>query len=199
MLAAVLCGGKGRRFGGDKVRARLGGRLLVSYPLAAADGAGLDSVLVGGDVGLAIELGVPHLPDAVGFAGPAGGLVAALRHASAGARGGVVLLGADMPLVPPLLIARLVALGTSAGAPALAVESPPNRLQPLGAYYASACLSAVVRAAQGPHRSLHGVFRAIGGVAIPAAHVELEGVDLERAFTNVNTVGDLAAAEELLG
>ena len=38
-LIAILAGGRGTRLGGDKARAELAGRPLISYPLAAAAAA----------------------------------------------------------------------------------------------------------------------------------------------------------------
>ena len=44
--AVVLAGGLGSRIGGDKALVQLGGRPLITYPLAAAEAAGLDAVVV---------------------------------------------------------------------------------------------------------------------------------------------------------
>ena len=46
VTAAVLAGGLGSRIGGDKALVQLAGRPLISYPLAAAQAAGLDAVVV---------------------------------------------------------------------------------------------------------------------------------------------------------
>ncbi len=199
VLAAILCGGRSRRFGGGKERAPLRGRPLVSYPLAAAADAGMHAVLVGGDPGLAVELGAAHLPDAPGLSGPAAGLVAALRHAATLGRDGVILLGADMPLVSASLLTGLAARGVSSATPALALESPPGRLQPLGAFYATTSLGAVTLAARGPRPSLHSVFRGAGGVAVDPGALDLSSADVAIALTNVNTAADLAMVEEQLG
>ena len=46
VTVAILAGGRGSRIGGDKALVQLGGRPLISYPLAAAKAAGLDAVVV---------------------------------------------------------------------------------------------------------------------------------------------------------
>ena len=195
VLGAVLCGGRSRRFGGGKETALLRGRPLVTYAVAAATQAGLSVALVGGDPDLARRLDLVHVPDAEGLAGPVAGLVAALRHAGGRGHAGVVLLGADMPLVPPALVAAVAESGLAGDAGAVALESPAGRLQPLGAFYATSSLDAVSEHASEPGASLRSAFAAAGGTHLQPADAGLSDMDLELAFTNVNTVADLAAAE----
>ena len=42
----VLAGGEGRRFGGGKLLAELGGRALVEHPIAALEAAGLERIVL---------------------------------------------------------------------------------------------------------------------------------------------------------
>jgi molybdenum cofactor guanylyltransferase len=123
-LVAVLAGGRGRRLGGAKPTAELGGRPLVAWPLAAAREAGLDAVVVAKaatplpalDVPVWIEPDVPSHPLA--------GLVFALERA----RGPVVAVACDMPFVGADLLARLAAASGTAAARA---DHPfPARYEP---------------------------------------------------------------------
>lgn len=115
----VLAAGSGRRFGAQKLLEDLEGRPLVYYAVAAAVGSRLDGVLVVlGDGSPEIEGEIrrffPKEPR-VGFvhnARAALGMMTSLQSGIASlppdTRAAVVIL-ADMPLVTPALIDRMVA------------------------------------------------------------------------------------------
>ena len=65
-LVAVLAGGRGRRIGGAKAVAELGGEPLIARPLSAAAAAGVDAVVVAKATTPLPPLGVPvwREPDA---------------------------------------------------------------------------------------------------------------------------------------
>lgn len=181
----VLAGGAGRRLGGPKATALLGGRPLLAYPLAALGAVLGDVVVVAkadtvlpdlGEVSVWIEPDEPRHPLA--------GIVHALRRA-AGRE--VVVCAGDMPQVTPALVRRLI-VGDADGAPAVVFGHPDGALEPLFARYAPGALDPLARTGTGP---LRAAVAALGPVVLP--------VDDPALFANVNTPGDLADAEAALG
>ena len=124
-LVAVLAGGRGRRLGGAKPVAELGGRPLVAWPLEAARAAGLEAVVVAKAGTPLPELDVPVWIEPDEPAHPLAWLVFALERA-----GGRPVIGVacDMPHVTADLLARLSAAD---GAVAARADLPfPARYEP---------------------------------------------------------------------
>jgi molybdenum cofactor cytidylyltransferase len=117
LVAIVLAAGRGSRFGGDKLAAKLNGRSLLDHAVAAACAAPVERVLVVTRPGATIsdhprvervETWSEALSDTL-----RAGLAVASTHAAEGA---FIFLG-DMPLVPPSLAAALAeAIGPSLAA-----------------------------------------------------------------------------------
>ena len=178
-LGAVLAGGAARRLGGAKATLELGGRPLISYPLAALAQAGLrpvvvakaDSALPPLDVELVTEPDEPRHPLA--------GVTAALSHA--GMRGAVVV-PCDAPFLSPMLL-RVLA---SAERPT-AVRSA-GRIHPLIAYYPAAALNVLTSAARDGASATHAV------ETLDPDFIEA----IERETFNVNTPEELERAKDLL-
>jgi molybdenum cofactor guanylyltransferase len=187
-LIAILAGGRGTRMGADKALAELGGRPLISYPLAAAAALGgeaetvivakRDTRLPGDDP--ARVLREPDQP-----VHPLCGIVAALREA--GERR-VVVVAADMPFVTGELLAWIAALPDR-----LAVPHAGGRLHPLLGLYRPALLADLERAlrAEAPLRQ---TVASLSPRAVNERELLRFG-DPERLVFNVNTPADLEAAE----
>jgi molybdenum cofactor cytidylyltransferase len=115
----VLAAGAGRRFGGPKQLAPLGGRPLVEHALAAL--AGLDRVVVvlgayAGEVRRRADLGAAEVVVCDDWAE---GMSASLRAGLAALRGAdeVVIVLADQPLITAAVVERVrAARGTAARA-----------------------------------------------------------------------------------
>jgi len=186
-VGVILAGGLGRRLGGAKATARLGGQPLISYPLAALRSA-LAEVAVIAKAGTEL----PPLTGATVWIEPPEpshpllGIVHALGLA--GGRG-VLVCAADMPFVTGALVARVAGTDPQ-GAPAV-VPTCGGELQPLLALYLPAAAAALARGAIDAGRPLRAEVAAIGP--------RLVEVDDERAFFNVNTPADLQRAAEMLG
>jgi molybdopterin-guanine dinucleotide biosynthesis protein A len=186
-VAVVLAGGLSRRMGVPKAVVELAGRPLIAWPLGAAAGAGLETVVVAKPGSPLPALDVPVWEEPETPAHPLVGLVCALERAGGRA---VVALACDMPFVPPALVASLAA--RPAG---LAVARAGGRLQPFPGRYEAAALPVLRR-----------VVRRAG--ALQAALAELDPFELgeaelrafgepARMLTGVNTPAELASAERL--
>jgi molybdopterin-guanine dinucleotide biosynthesis protein A len=182
----ILAGGLGRRLGGAKATAELGGRALISYPLQAlSEALGEVVVVAKHDTELGSLGGVPVWIEPAEPRHPLAGIVHAL--ALAGGRG-VLVCAADMPFVVPSLVTRIAA-ADPLGAPAI-VPTCGGELQPLLALYLPAAAAALERGAAGAGRPLRQVVAAIGPRLIE--------VQDRRSFFNVNDPADLAQAEAML-
>lgn len=171
LLGAVLAGGESRRFGSDKLAARLGEQTLLDHALAWL-GSRSDAVVVCGRT----VAGVTSLADrpAPGL-GPLGGLAAALHHARSHGHDAVLSIPGDTPDLPKDLFDRLVAIG----APVFVRGCPVIGLWP------ATCADALIARLEAvpDDRSMRGWARTIDATALT----------LDAPIPNVNFPEDLAA------
>jgi molybdenum cofactor guanylyltransferase len=186
VIAAVLAGGAGRRMGGAKAQALLGGRPLVSRPLAAARAAGLEPVVVA-KAGTALPaLDVPVWVEPARPQHPLCGVAAALERAG----GPVVALACDQPWLTGAALAAVAA----ATAP-LAVPFADGRPEPFPGRYDPALLPAL-REALRREAPLRATLMELGAVPLD---LRPHG-DPAHLVASLNTPAALAAAEaELAG
>lgn len=181
LVGVVLAGGAGRRMGGAKALADLGGRPLLHRPLAALREVADEVAVVAKR-----DTELPPLPGGVGVwlepdepRHPMTGIVHALRRAGGRA---VLAMALDLPLVGAGLLRRIAA--APAGGAAAVVPHADGRLQPLCARYEPSALAAL----EGFEPSARVTDLVLG----------LEPVVLDFAdaggFLNVNTAEDLARA-----
>lgn len=126
-IGAVLAGGRGRRMGGAKALAELAGRPLIAYPLAAVEGAGLEPVVVAKPGTRLPRLGTRVIREPAQPTHPLCGILAVLGEGRP-----AVVLGCDMPFVPPDLLTWLAGLGVRVAVPRVGdrLEPFPARLEP---------------------------------------------------------------------
>jgi molybdopterin-guanine dinucleotide biosynthesis protein A len=187
VIGVVLAGGRGRRIGGDKALAELRGRPLISYPIAALRAAGLDPVVVAKTYSSLPDLGCTVVREPTAPSHPLCGVVTALRWGEGRA---VLVLGCDMPFVTGPLLAWLADLD------GLVVTEADGRLQPLLARYEFAHLDAL-ETAMNSSRSVGAAVAALQPRIVGDSELGRFGAT-ERLLHNVNTAGDLEAAERLL-
>ncbi|HUO72062.1 MAG TPA: molybdenum cofactor guanylyltransferase [Solirubrobacteraceae bacterium] len=182
-IGVILAGGQGRRIGGAKALVKLRGKPLIAYPLEV-----MASVL--GDV-VVVAKPDTELPDLPGVKvwiepetprHPIVGITYAL--AMSGGRP-VVICAADLPLVSPALIDRIVHCNP-AGSPCV-IASHAGVIQPLLGCYQQAAAAQLGTVADRPVREL---VSAIG----PRL---LEVGDPDELF-NVNGPDDLLQATAML-
>ena len=188
ILGIVIAGGRSDRFGGEKAAALLGGvplliraarRLQAACPVVAVNArAGTDAEALARADGLEVLHDRPGDPD-----GPLAGVRAGLIWAKGRGAGGVAVSPCDAPLLPGDLFPRLLQAAGDGAAMAETAQGP----QPLTSVWPVSvlpALEAVLR--DGRHPS---VWRVLDGFG--AARVRFDDA---RAFANLNTRADLAAA-----
>ncbi|NPV09575.1 MAG: molybdenum cofactor guanylyltransferase [Anaerolineae bacterium] len=190
VVGAVLAGGRSQRMGADKASLRLGGRPLAAWPVWALRQVVEEVWLVGGDRALADELGVGYTPDLWKDAGPLGGVYSALRASAAN----VLVVGCDMPLIQPALLAAL--LETGAGYDA-AVPVKGGECEPLLALYRSTCLPGAEAALARGQRRVIAMYDCLRVRRL--TEPDWRAMDPRAlSFFNVNTPDDLKLAETLV-
>ena len=200
LFGVVLAGGRSRRYGSPKPRARLAGLTLLERALAILQAAGLETGVIANRVeDLPADhpfSAVPVRPDLTPGAGPLGGLHAALSWARERGDAGVFLLGCDLPLVPPALVARL-ATEFHAARPTVPASPGPLGIEPLCACYPVG----LVRAAEewlSAGRFGMGEFVRAHDPVVVARDQFASIAGAEHAFVNVNAPPDLERAADLL-
>lgn len=187
-VGAILAGGAGRRMGRPKAVVQLGGRPLISYPLAAMETAGLEPVVVAKRDSALPVLDCEIVREPAEPRHPLAGIVAAL-----GACPGrpVVAVACDMPFLEPALLAAFSALDDP-----LAVAEAGGRLQPLPGRYPPH-LAADLKAALARELPLGETVSSLRARVLGEA--ELAGFgDPKWLCFSVNDEADLAAAEREL-
>ncbi|MHA7818893.1 MAG: molybdenum cofactor guanylyltransferase [Erythrobacter sp.] len=107
-LTIIACGGEGRRFGGPKWSAELGGVALIEHAIARARGYGAPIALAVRE-GMGMDVpGLTHLDDDLEDIGPVSALLSGFRHASEQGVDAVLLLACDQPFLPHDLASRLI-------------------------------------------------------------------------------------------
>jgi molybdopterin-guanine dinucleotide biosynthesis protein A len=177
VTVAVLAGGRGSRIGGDKALVELAGRPLIEYPLAAAQAAGLEAVVVAKRQTRLPPLGVRVLIEPDEPTHPLAGVVTALEHFEA-----VIAIPCDMPFLDAADLATLAA--TLADIAVLTSD------QPLPALYRRVALPQLREAV----RAGASVRSTQAQSSAPAATASTR----KTTQFSVNTLEDLAEAERRL-
>jgi molybdopterin-guanine dinucleotide biosynthesis protein A len=183
-VGAVLAGGRSARLGRPKASVDLAGRPLISYPLAAAKAAGLETIVIAKPDSELPRLACPIVRTEPTERHPAAGIAEAL--AWAGGRPAVVI-ACDMPFVPAGLLSWLARLGEPIAAPMVG-----GRLHPLLARYEPSTRERL-RSCSARKLSLRACLRGPGVRELSERDLRRFG-DPERILFNVNTPADLEAA-----
>lgn len=189
---AVLAGGLGSRLGGAKAKVMLGGRALISYPVAAIEAAGLEAVVVAKSGTELPALGVVRLDEPDQPRHPLCGIVAALAHAERQGKTAVVVIACDMPLVTPELVG-----GLARAEEPLVVPLAGGHPQPLAARYGTTLLPVLRKALRDGPGPLTGIVNSLNPRLLQPDELARFG-DAERMFLNINTAAELKSAERLL-
>jgi len=185
MIAAVLAGGRARRFGGDKLLYRIDGKPLIAHVierlLRASEIKEVVVVASPDRVEPMRELGVDVIPDDL-LVGPMGGVYTALSL------GDVFVVAGDMPSVVPELVDDMVRTFRRSGKVACVPLWPNGYIEPLHSVYSSRLRPAIEERLERRDYSLNSLIR-----SVDACYVRIDGLPEEwrDSFFNVNTKRDL--------
>jgi molybdopterin-guanine dinucleotide biosynthesis protein A len=187
----ILAGGEASRYGGKPKGLELvGGRRVVDRVAGVLSAVCDELLLIANDPSASEWLsGVRVAADVRPGMGSLGGLHAALWHAGSA----VLVLPWDMPFVPPDLLGALRALGQTADA-AVPESGSRRGLEPLCAWYGTACLAAIERRLDAGDRRVVSFFDDVRVARLTHEQVATFG-EPEVLFMNVNAPADLALAE----
>lgn len=194
----VLAGGRSTRFAGaDKATANLAGRPMIRHVVDAVSPV-VDEVVVDcrRDQQLTIEAAlvdrdVTFVTDPISDRGPVAGLRTGLRATD---RAYAAVTTCDLPLVPSSLYAHLLERARDVAGAVPVVDG--RRLPFPAGVHVRACEAACTEAITRGTGRLEDVIRALEPVDIPESHVRAYAG--EHALLDVDTRGDLAAAERVL-
>lgn len=190
--AAILAGGKSRRFDGvDKTQLRVGDRTMLDRQVEALSRVTGQLFVVGYRGSAPLPAHLRRIPDRVADNGPLGGLDAALEAARDGA---VLLVACDMPHLRAPFLAHLLALTADAD---VVVPRTERGYHPLCAAYTQACRSAVLRRLQRGHLRMIDLLEDLRVRVVEPDEIAAFG-DGSQLLANVNTQAELDAIESLL-
>ncbi|MCC5984159.1 MAG: molybdenum cofactor guanylyltransferase MobA [Rhodobacteraceae bacterium] len=195
-VGVILAGGRATRMGGgDKGMLRLGGRRIIDHVIDRLGPQVGGLVLnANGDpgrfAGLALPVVADSLPD---WPGPLAGVLAGLDWAAAQGAEAVVSAAADTPFLPRDLVAGLRAAAGPSGLALAASRDADGKLwrHPTFGLWPVALRDDLRAALEG------GLRKVVVWTDRHGAGTAEFGVDGPDPFFNVNTPGDLAAAEAL--
>ena len=186
--AAILAGGRARRFGGrPKALLPVGGLRIIDRLLAALGPVVGEVVIIARDDEPYRALGLPIRHDVLPGTGPLGGIYTALAGTTAPR---TLIVAADMPFLNTRLLERLLDAGRDVD---IALPRTADGYQPLCASYAAACATVIRRRLDENRLAVHGLLSAARVREIgPAEMARLDPTG--RLCFNVNTPADYARA-----
>ncbi len=188
--AAILVGGKARRFGGrDKGRLLVGGRRILDRQLAEL-GQLTDDIMLVGSAAPDRPHGVRVVADRIPDSGPLGGLDAALGAARDQL---LIVVACDMPFVTAPFLAHLLAQTENADA---VVPRTERGYHPLCAIYSRACQQPIARRLAERRLKMLELFEDLKVHVVEPDDVARFGG--ARLLANVNTPDELHDLEALL-
>jgi molybdopterin-guanine dinucleotide biosynthesis protein B/molybdopterin-guanine dinucleotide biosynthesis protein len=190
VTGVILAGGQSRRMGRDKALLPVGGVPLVWRVADCLCRIFSNVILVGSRPERFAQLGLPVIPD-LQPGSALGGIHAALRHETGR---GIFVAPCDLPFPSAPLICHLLSLAPGHD---VVVPRSPRGLEPLFAYYGPGCLGPVEELLAAGNLRIFDFYPRVRTLEVDLA--TLPGLDPDgRAFININTPADLAAAEGAL-
>ena len=187
--AAILAGGRARRFGGrDKSALIVDGRPILERQIAELAQITSDILVVGRHPSSRAIAPARYVADYAPGCGPLGGLHAALVSARGDA---TLVLACDMPYVSASLLRHLLALTSGADA---VVPRTERGYHPLCAAYTRACLEPVARRLADRRLTMTELLEDVKVRIVTPEEIDAFG-DCGRLLTNVNTPAEYGAIE----
>lgn len=190
LTAAIIAGGKSRRFGATKALARLGNEFLVDHALRLAGQISSRVLLNYGETNFYAGKNVPLVADVFPGCGPLGGIYSVLQAAQTP---WVAALPCDLPLLP-VQVYRILFERRQKDRPTIACSE--RRLEPLISIWPKTLAGELEAKLRKGEFALQKVIRELQGVEVSMPQ-ELPGYR-EAFFWNVNRKEDLEQIERYL-
>jgi molybdopterin-guanine dinucleotide biosynthesis protein A len=188
--AAILAGGKSRRFGSNKALAPWFAGHVIDAVAQAAMGACREVIIIADEPEPYSCSGLPVFPDIMPGLGPLAGLQSALRHAKAER---VLLLGCDMPLLNSELLDLMWEIPTWAP---IVIPVTPQGLEPLHAIYHKSLLPIVDHRINSGNLSLQSLVKDMPCFFLTPAYIQEKCHALE-SLSSANTPEELARLKKI--
>lgn len=195
-FGAILAGGRNRRYGDHKALARVGGERIIDRVRTALERVVDRVVVIANEPDVYAPLGLPLRPDARPGLGVLGGIHTALLWAREAGRPGVLAAACDMPFLSPPLLTRLSAAAADGVDVAAPASGNRRGLEPLCAYYSTACIRPIEAEFDRGDRHIVGFFPDVTVHRIPLEELRAHG-EPDILFMNVNTPEERRRANRL--
>lgn len=190
MTGVVLAGGRATRMGTNKALLELGGMRIIERLVRTLRPLFSELAIVANEPETYAFLDLPIWPDRIPGKGALGGLYTAVLGS---AFPWTFCIACDMPFPDPEVIAYLQRLAPEAD---VVIPRTADGYQPLHAIYSKACLPTMESLLRADRLKIDQLFPAVRLRVVEGE--ELRRIDpLQRAFININTEEDLAAAAQL--
>ncbi|WP_297552983.1 molybdenum cofactor guanylyltransferase MobA [Thermococcus sp.] len=193
MIGAVLAGGRGKRFGGDKLLYRINGKPLILYTIERLETARrIDEVILVASKDNAEKLeklGYRVVVDNL-LIGPMGGVYTALGL------GDAFVVAGDMPLIVPEFVDFIISEFKKSGKTACVPRWGNGYLEPLHAAYSRAFREVLEEKIKAGNYALNRAIREVNPCYLP---IESLPEEWRESFFNVNTREDLGRIKGIQG
>ena len=187
--AAILAGGRARRFGGiDKCRLVVDGRAIIVRQIEVLERVAERIVVIANDVERFVDLRIEVQADLISGAGALGGIYTAIASSSAAK---VIVVACDLPFLDARILSRLVELAD--GGDGAWIRSARG-VEPLIACYRTSGASSVRAAIEAGRLKAADLGETLRMVALDESELAAYG-RVDRLLANVNTPEDLARVQ----
>ena len=191
IIAAVLVGGKSRRYGRNKALEIFQGEPLIDRQLRKVQSLFTEVLVITNEPGDYLHLEVTLLRDVIPGLGPLGGIYTGLLFAQGKS---VFVTACDMPFLQPAVVKHMVQLSMNND---VVVPQKREGLEPLHAIYSARCLPHIKKMLERGQFQVVSFFPAVKVCRL--SQEELQNLDPHGlSFFNINTPDDMDRARELL-
>jgi len=188
--AAILAGGRARRFGGEqKSILRVGGVRIIDRQVAVLKTIADPVFVVAPDPDPFSDLGLEVTPDIIPGCGALGGIYTAIARSP---RDRTIVVACDMPFLSAALLRYMIERDDGD----LVIPRSRRGLEPLCAVYGSACAAPIRRNIERGALQASQLPEGINVVEIGPEIIERYDPD-DLMFVNVNTPHDYARAQDV--
>lgn len=182
--AFVIAGGKGNRFGGDKLNHLYRGKPLISHSVDVLTEIFSDVAIIANDCGRFAYLGLPCFADIVQNAGPLAGILTALHYSPAER---TCAVAGDMPNISAELLVYLADISKDYD---VTVPVFRGEFEPLHAVYSKKCEKVIREALERGERRIVSFFNEVRVRKVSEEEMRAFAYP-EKIFFNVNYREDL--------